>query len=162
MHRAGWPLADADDSVDQPSGQVCIHSLAEPPFAFALMAVLHCIIESGEGHQSLTGFPESRHSPLAHPPALLLPTSQRLFVSVTAGICKLSVARFLALHVFASPLGLGGKPYSALKGTDGALYKRYIKSRSAQLSACWLVSTNHSHLSMPRAMSVKRSAVSAS
>ncbi len=63
---------------------------------------------------------------------------------------------------FAFPLGLGGKPYSGLKGTDGALHKRYIKSLPAQLPACWLVSTSRSHLSMPRAMSVKRSAVSAS
>lgn len=32
----------------------------------------------------------------------------------------------------------------------------------AQLSACWLVSTNQSHLSMPRPISVKMAAVSAS
>jgi hypothetical protein len=57
---------------------------------FVPMTVLHYLIESGEGHQSLTGFPESRRTPIAHLPALLLSTSLRLFVSVTAGICKLS------------------------------------------------------------------------
>src|SRR6266498_737638 len=51
-----------------------------------------------------------------------------------------------------------GSPGADRRDEEG----RQKTSLRAQLPDCWLVSTNQSHLSMPRAISVKMAAVSAS